>query len=482
MNAFFHHLTVFQTIPDWRVLLDIFLLALAIHLLYRSFLATGTWKIALGLLVAVIGYGLATLLRLRGIEWIFSNLSQVTLIGLIILFQPEIRRVLEKTIHLRRRLSLSGTETLPGLLDDLLFSLAKRNWGALVVIPGKDPVNQWISGGLTLDGEPSIPLLTSIFDPNSPGHDGAVIIENNKVAAFGVRLPLSKKEQLEKDLGTRHHAAMGLSEETDALILLVSEERGAVRGFHAARMETLPKRGDVAARVEAHFLESSSYKLPIQSGQGKWRLGLELTVSLLLALFFWSTVILSRTETREMAFTVPIEYKSPPRNLVWTSPKPKEAKVYLEGPIDVLQSMDLTHIRVQVDLSDMVAGKHTVALTNKNVRVWKNLRVVDIDPDTLEIEMSDIHERELFIKPQFVGALPKGLTMAAIKVEPRSVRAFLPASAEETSPSSLLTTPIFLPSIRENTVVFCKIVAPADVQPADKRWPDVEVNISIVSK
>ena len=275
---------------------------------------------------------------------------------------------------------------------------------------------------------------------------------------------------------------MGLSEETDALILLVSEERGAVRSFQDGRMESLPNRGDVAARVKAHFTESSSYRLPMKAGRGRWRLGLELTVCLLISLFFWSTVILSRTETREMAFTVPIEYKGQPKNLVWTSPKLIEAKVYLEGPIDILQTMDLTNIRVQVDLTNMTAGKQTVALTNYNVRVGKNLRVVDIEPHTLEIEMSDIHERELPIKPQFVGALPAGLTIAAIKIEPRSVRAFLPSATDGTSLSSLLTTPIFLPSIRENTAVFCKIVAPADVQPVDRRWPDVEVDISIVAK
>ena len=482
MNPFFHYITLLQTLLDWRAFLDVFLLALIIYLLYRSFLTTGTWKIALGLLVAMLGYGLATLLRLRGIEWIFSNLSQVTMIGLIILFQPEIRRVLEKTIHLQRRLSRSGMEILPSLLDDLLFSLAERKWGALVVIPGKDPVNHWISGGLTLNGEPSVPILTSIFDPNSPGHDGAVIIENNKVVRFAVRLPLSKKEKLGKDLGTRHHAAMGLSEETDALILLVSEERGVVRAFQAASMESLPRRGDVAARVEAHFLESSSLRRPNKAGHGRWRFGLELAVCLLVSLFFWSTVILSRTETRAMAFTVPIEYKRQPENLVWTSPKQQEAKVYLEGPLDILRTMDLTNIRVQVDLTDMAIGKQTVALTDSNVQVGKNLRVVDIEPRTLEIEMSDIHERELPIKPQFVGTLPEGLKIAAIRIEPRTVQAFLPSSPEQTSPSSLLTTPIFLPSIRENTAVFCKIVAPVDIQPVDRRWPDVEVNISVVAK
>jgi len=482
MNALFHHFALLQILLDWRVFLDIFLLALAIYLLYRSFLTTGTWKIAVGLIVAMLGYGLATLLRLRGIEWIFSNLSQVTLIGLIILFQPEIRRVLEKTIHLQRRQSRTGMEILPGLLDDLLFSLAERKWGALIVIPGKEPVNQWLSGGLPLNGEPSVPILTSIFDPNSPGHDGAVIIENYKVVRFAVRLPLSKKEKLGKDLGTRHHAAVGLSEETDALILLVSEERGVVRAFQAGHMESLPQRGDVATRVAAHFAGGTSSRKLIKDGDGRWRLMLELAGCLLISLFFWSTVILSHTETRAMAFAVPIEYKGQPKNLIWTSPKQQEAKVYLEGPVDILRTMGLTNIRVQVDLSDMAIGKQTVTLTDRNVQVGKNLRVVDIEPRTLQIEMSDIHERELQIKPQFVGTVPEGLTIATIRVEPRTVLAFLPVSTDGPSPTSLLTTPIFLPSIRENTTVFCKIVAPVDIQPVDKRWPDVEVYISIAAK
>jgi DNA integrity scanning protein DisA with diadenylate cyclase activity len=117
--------------------------------------------------------------------------------------------------------------------------MAKKHQGALVVFPGREPIQEWVAGGYALDVRSSIPMLQSIFDPNSPGHDGALIVERGRFARLGVRLPVSQSQQLSDDYGTRHHAALGLAAKSDALTVLVSEERGQVSVFYKGRMRPI---------------------------------------------------------------------------------------------------------------------------------------------------------------------------------------------------------------------------------------------------
>ncbi|MDX1741465.1 MAG: diadenylate cyclase, partial [Rhodothermales bacterium] len=103
------------------------------------------------------------------------------MIALLIIFQPEVRRFLEHSIGFGRNTANERGENLTALLDEALFDLSSRRWGALVVLPGKDPLKQWLTEGTLLDAHPSYPLLLSLFDPDSPGHDGAIIIDNGMV-------------------------------------------------------------------------------------------------------------------------------------------------------------------------------------------------------------------------------------------------------------------------------------------------------------
>jgi len=240
---------LFTELSDWRVLLDIVVFAAFFYTIYRTLRASGTWKIAVALSLAAVTSMVASFLELRGVEWLFSNLSQVAVIALLIIFQPEVRRFLEHSIVFGRNSIKGESGDLGVLLDEALFDLASRKWGALIVLPGKDPLKQWLTEGVLLDAHPSHSLLLSIFDPDSPGHDGAVIIDNGRVKSFGVRLPLSASNKLPKKYGTRHHAALGLAEKTDAVVLAVSEERGVVSVFQDGRINELEKKGDLQVRL-----------------------------------------------------------------------------------------------------------------------------------------------------------------------------------------------------------------------------------------
>jgi diadenylate cyclase len=248
---------------DWRVLIDILLMSVGLFFLYRTLQRLGTWGIALGILVAMVVYLLASLLDLRGIEWIFGNFSQVAVIALIIIFQPEIRRIFERAASVRRLKPVDPGGTLMGTLVNALWDLAQRRQGAIVVLPGNEPIQEWLSGGYQLDGAPSLPLIMSIFDPSSPGHDGAAIISKGRITRFGVRLPASQSSRLPEEYGTRHHAGMGLSERSDALVVVVSEERGNISIFKEGKMYTMRDREKLIAAINTHWQETASYPLDL---------------------------------------------------------------------------------------------------------------------------------------------------------------------------------------------------------------------------
>lgn len=458
---------------EWRILLDLLLISLLIYSIYRALWATGAWKIALGLTFAAGIALVARVLGLHGIEWIFSNFSQVALVALLIIFQPEIRRMLERFLSFYRSRRGGKDLMLPEIIDRALFDLAERRWGALVVFPGEVSIQQWVTGGTDLDALPGGSVLLSLFDPNSPGHDGAVVIEGNRIQRFGAHLPLSQTKRLSSEYGTRHHAAMGLSERTDALVFAVSEERGEVSAFRDGRLHKMKARGE-AAELLLQFFE---HREPLAAGR-KTRKNLlytsgEIVASLCLAALMWIAFIQPKTEIREMLFTVPIEYQGATKNMTLAG-KQTEAKLRLEGPLSVLRGIDLSQLRVQVDLSSLSAGTHRIELADADIMFPNNLKLTEVQPEGFELEIRQVNLRSVPIQPQLIGSLPDGFILSSIEINPSSI------SIEDSGDTPFLTTtPIYLHGLRENVTVLCKIIVPEKLQPLERKWPDVTVQITI---
>ena len=265
---------------SWRSLIDIGLMAAGLYFLYRTLQRLGTWAIAAGILIAMVVYLFASLLDLKGIEWIFGNLSHVAVLALIIIFQPELRKIFERAASVRRSRQMDSGEAFIAILDEALWKLTERRQGAIAVLPGTESIGEWLSGGYSLEAKPSVPLILSIFDPNSPGHDGAIVISKGKINRFGVRLPISQSSRLSNEYGTRHHAAMGLAEKSDALIIVVSEERGKITVFKNSNMYKVNKTDKLAAFVKAHWRESASYGIELPRGAVGWRKGCRLAAGL----------------------------------------------------------------------------------------------------------------------------------------------------------------------------------------------------------
>jgi uncharacterized protein (TIGR00159 family) len=470
-----------KQILAWRTLADILLMAAGLFFLYRTLLRLGTWKIVAGILVALLIYLVASLLDLQGIEWIFGNLSHVAAIGLIVIFQPELRKIFERAVSVRRsRMGDAGGE-LSRIIVDAVTKLAEQRHGAILVLPGKEPIQEWISGGYDLDGKPSVPLLLSLFDPHSPGHDGALIIENGKFSKYGVRLPVSQSTRLSEDYGTRHHAAMGLAEKSDALAVLVSEERGQIAVFHKGNMRKTKDPHRLAETITTHWKETASFPLELPRGRVQWPVFSQMMASLALAILFWATLIIAQGEKLEKVLTVPVEYTASPAHLVLVGDKQQESRLHLAGSKSDLGAVNPAHLSVKIDLSKAVSGKHTFLITSDNIRLPRGVDLLDVEPSSVTLTLAELKLHEILVKPQFVGKLPSGLKIQSIALNPRMVWALSPPVENKEKPLNLTTTPIYLESISENTNIYCKIIAPPSIQPADKRWPDVEVSITVTA-
>jgi len=464
----------------WRTVVDIVLIAAGLFFLYHALLRLGTWRIVAGIMLAAFLFLIANLLDLKGLEWIFGNFSQVAVIALIVIFQPELRKIFEQAVSVRRAEIRDTGAELSRMIVDSLIKLADQRRGAIIVFPGKESVQEWLSGGFRLDAKPSLPLIMSIFDPNSPGHDGALVIQNGKFTRFGVRLPISQSSKLSDELGTRHHAAMGLSEKSDALVIVVSEERGKISLFARGKMRTVNDPDKLAASIGSHWKQTSSYSLEFPKGITRWKVFAQMFASLILAVVFWSALILSQGEILEKIITVAVDYTASPSNLILVGDKQKEVRLHLSGPRSDLDTIVPDHMSAKINLSKAVEGKQTFVITRENLRLPRHVQLLDVTPANIELALAEIVEHEVPVKPQLVGKLPGSLQIRSIELKPEKVKVLSPVASIKTQTVNVMTTPIYLESLYEDTRIYCKIIAPPSIQPADKRWPDIEVVISVM--
>jgi diadenylate cyclase len=214
-------------------ILDIILVAFVLYKLLMLIRNTRAVALVKGLLVLGVVTVVSKILDLHVINWMLQQGMTVILVALPVVFQPELRRALEQIGRGRFLRSSQGisAEEIGKLLDEIVAvveTLSKEKIGALIVFEREVGLNDYIDTGIPIDGKVSRELMGNIFIPNTPLHDGAVIIRENRIMAAGCLLPLTSDRSLSTELGTRHRAAIGISELADAVVVVVSEETGSV--------------------------------------------------------------------------------------------------------------------------------------------------------------------------------------------------------------------------------------------------------------
>lgn len=231
---------------SWRDALDILAVATLFYYVYRLIAETRAINLVRGVLVYLLVWFAASQLGLNSLAWILGNAATLGAFGLIVVFQPELRGALERIGRGRFQRPALAESTLSELVRALDRMSARRH-GALIALERRTPLGDYASSGEIVNARLSARFLESIFAPTSPLHDGGVIVRGDQVVAAGCIFPLS--DRVEKYIGTRHRAALGLSEQTDALVIVVSEERGTIRVAEAGQLSPPLQPRDVRERI-----------------------------------------------------------------------------------------------------------------------------------------------------------------------------------------------------------------------------------------
>lgn len=254
--------------PGWRDFLEIAVVAWALYRLLRVFHGTRTLQVLTGLTLLVAAYAVAWFLDLPLITWLLRLTLQYGAIGLLVVFAPELRPALARLGQARfARLfhQLEQREVAEEIVE-AVERLSRSGIGAIVAIEREVPLDPYLESGSPMEAKVSADLLATVFTPYSPLHDGAVVVRGDLIVAAGVILPLSQKVMADRTLGTRHRAALGLTDETDALVLVVSEERSTVsiaeRGRLWRDLTTAEVRDVLAGRAPTRVVPEAAGVVP----------------------------------------------------------------------------------------------------------------------------------------------------------------------------------------------------------------------------
>lgn len=217
------------------LILDISIVIFLLYCFFRIVRGSRAWQLIKGIALLIVATWVSGLFNLKILNWILTGIMNLGVIAIIVIFQPELRRALEQlgTNKLTKFFGIDkdlSTKTKEDIYKVVIAAteLAKTKTGALIVIERDIKIQDIIAGGIPMNADVSPQLLVNIFEPKTPLHDGAVVISGNKIAAAACVLPLADDKDIAKELGTRHRAAIGISKESDSIVVVVSEETGKI--------------------------------------------------------------------------------------------------------------------------------------------------------------------------------------------------------------------------------------------------------------
>jgi len=345
--------------------------------------------------VAILGvvYLLAHQLGLRVTAGILQGFFAVLIIVVVVVFQEDLRRFFEQigSWGLRRRPKTVRTG-MTDLLVRAVAHLAAARTGALLVIPGTEDLERHAEGGIPLNGQLSEPILLSLFDASSPGHDGAVILRGSEIERFAVHLPLSSDHAQLGAGGTRHAAALGLAERTDALCVVVSEERGEVSVASHGALRVLSRPEELADELHRFLRETSPEKQPeplLRRFRGVWK---EASISIVLAALLW-LVFVPGSSVTAVTHRVPVVVDNLPHGYVLEEIDPPEIEVTLEGRRRDAYLVNRASLGVRIDGLLVKLGRRTFEITPANLTHPPTLTILEVAPDHVRLSVRQEEEK-----------------------------------------------------------------------------------------
>ncbi len=473
----------FDIFSGFRIqdLFDVLIIAILIYGVLIWFKKAASRFVLAGIVLLGLVYVLARTFHLYMTALALQGFFAILLLALVIIFQEELRRFFERLATLgwfgRTRRSISQQQQDADIIAQVASTLAAKRVGALFVLPAKGPVDRHIHSGIPLDGRISPQLLESIFDHHSPGHDGAVVIRNSKVESFGCHLPLSPNVDRIPYGGLRHTAAVGLSELTDALCVVVSEEKGVISVARGGRLQPIFDDNQLRDLLNSFFRP----RTPRQSKRplGEWvrQNTREKVMALLLASLLWVGFGQQR-DLIERDFVLPIEYRNLPAQWLLEDPEHTATRVRLQGPRQAFRFAETETMKVSVDLSSLPEGEQEVVLSSDLVRIPPTLTLESIKPGVINLTLHRLYPTRVPIELRTTGSVPTGYTLVSATLAPTHATV-LAIRENDAGRVRIATAPVDLSGVMRTVQVSPNLIYPADLRFVDGRPPQVSLTLTV---
>jgi diadenylate cyclase len=461
----------------WQDIIDIAFNSYILFRLYALFRGTDAFRVLIGIALLWVLQRMAVSMGLILTSWMMEGIIAVAALIVIVVFRNEIRSVFRarNIWTILWGLPQKQARTPIDIIAESVYELAQQRIGALIVLPGREDLEEVVQKGVPWDGKISMEMIKSIFWPNNPVHDGAAIIRGDRVTEVSAILPLSHRKDLPSVYGTRHRAAAGLSEMTDALVIVVSEERGTVAIAQGSDLRNIHSETDLKLLLRKH--------LGIRENRARYlkKERMELYTAAVVSLFIVSVVwfSISRGFDAIKTFDIPIEYANRNPKLELLNTSAASVRLYLSGSRALLRSIQPEQVRVRMDLSKAVSGTHTFAITNDHLSIPPGLTLKEVRPMVVDVTLDERSQKAVPVQADWAGRLKPGLILIRSSITPSEVELVGPKTILA-STSTIFTTGIPLNDITRTGKTEAKVVIPSaflTLKPGSKDTVVVEYEV-----
>ena len=415
--------------PSIRIqdIADILIMTFLLYQLYSWFRRTRAFQVLLGLGVVTLIYFATHFLGMYMTSWILQELGTVLIILIIVVFQSEIRQALYRFSRLRHFVD-SRQDTQHSQFQNIaetLFEMASRHTGALVVFQRNESIDELMSNGVHLDSEISPQMLESIFYNGAPFHDGAALIRDGRIAFASCHLPLSVNPDVPRHLGTRHRAALGLSERSDAVVVVVSEERGEISLISSGELRIMASAAELISALE-DLLKNGSEPHKRTVRQIVFANMLPKAFLLLAVCVFWALVTTRQGQITTV--TAPVRLHGIPEGLILLHTIPEELNVQIKSMSSLTPPPSKLDLSAEIDGSRMKEGQTSIRVRNSDFKLPSGITITNVTPSSIRITAERKLRKSVPVKVAIQGSMPAALSSWRVVSEPAVVEIEGPVS------------------------------------------------------
>jgi len=403
----------------WQDVVDISLVSYILFRFYVLFRGTNAFRVLIGMTILWFFQQVAVSMGLIVTSWVVQGIVALGAFIIIVIFRNEIRTVLQAS-HLKSILWDISSKTVISTIEIIVqsvYDMGLRKCGALIVFPGKDDVEEVIQSGIPWKGEISKEMILSVFWPDNPVHDGAAVIQGDQIIQVGAILPLSRRDDLPSYYGTRHRAALGLAETTDALIIAVSEERGDVVIARGGTLKVVKQKRKLEQVLRQHKGVVS------KKGRALIKEKLMIAAAALFSVIFITGVWFSVSKGGEtlLTFESPVVYlnRDPSMEIFQTSVN--TVSLELEGSDALIKSIKPDQVQVKLDLTQSKVGPNSFTITRESISLPPGIVLKGVSPTVVEVVLDVLIKKELPVQIDWVGRLPDHFILTETNIEPEFV-------------------------------------------------------------